>query len=88
MDPQNEVKELIESARRHQSAGELAALVALGLAVLLLLYGAYQTYRKGFKISESNTLTGRAATVIAIIMALGAVALGVWGVWFVPSMFR
>jgi hypothetical protein len=87
MDPQADYKKLIESAQRSQSVGQWAVLVGLVFILLALLYGCYEIHRKGLKISQSRTLTGRPATVVAVLMAVAAVGMAVCGAMYL-GMFR
>jgi len=56
---------------------ELSAVVGGVVGVGFLIYGAYQTYRKGLKISATQTLTGLPATIAAAAMLVAAVGVAV-----------
>jgi len=68
LSPENQKKydELIQSARRNQTIGALAVQVGAGFLGLGILWGAYSTYKKGFKISEGKRIEGRAAGVVLL----------------------
>jgi hypothetical protein len=56
---------------------ELGTVVAGIFGVGFLIWGAYQTYRKGLKLSATNTLTGAPATAAAVVMLVAAVVVAV-----------
>jgi hypothetical protein len=67
----------MDSARAHQNFAELGAVLSGIAGVAFLVFGAYQTYRKGMKVSATKTITGTPAKVMAAAMLVAAVAVGV-----------
>jgi hypothetical protein len=80
------VDELIKSAQQNQSIAVLAVQVGVGSIALGLLWGAYSTARKGFKISESKRIEGPGAYTIAAVLAIAAIGFAVWGILYLPGM--
>jgi hypothetical protein len=83
---QRKYDELIRSARRHQALAELAIRLGFVFMGAALLYGAYSTFRKGFKISEKRRIEGSGARIIAGILVLLGVGVIVLGCIYAPSL--
>jgi hypothetical protein len=85
-DQKKKADELIKSAQQSQSMAVLAVQIGVGFIALGLLWGAYSTARKGFKISESNRIEGPGAYTIAAVLAVAAIGFAVWGIVYLPGM--
>jgi hypothetical protein len=70
---------LLESARESQRIAEWAVLVGIAFVLIALLFGAFQVYRNGFKITKTRTLTGVPAKILAVVLAILALAVGAYG---------
>ncbi len=75
MDSKAQVNKLLESARANQRIAEWAVLIGIGFVLVALVFGAFQVFRKGLKITKTRTLTGTPAKILAV--ALAAFALGI-----------
>jgi len=88
LSPQDQQRhdELISSARDSIKKGVIAVRVTLLVVAFIFFKGAYNVYRKGFKLSASKTIKGPAGSAIAVVFALVGYLLAVGGWIFVPLM--
>lgn len=78
--------DLLRSAQSEHSWGALLVQAVCVLVALMFFYGAYTTLKKGFKLTESKTLEGAPAKVVAGILALLGVGIIVFGIAFLPGL--
>lgn len=83
---QRRYDENMEAAKKSASAGTLAMQAAAAIMGLALLFGAYSTATKGFKITEKRRLTGGPAYVVAVILVLLAIGVAIAGIVYLPSL--
>jgi hypothetical protein len=83
---QKKVEELQASARKSLSVGKFAMQIGFASVSVAIFWAAYSTVKKGFKISESNVITGTGAKVIAAILVLFGIAVAVGGIVYGPSL--
>ena len=76
----------MRSAHEHHATGVLLAQCACGIVAIAFFYGALTTLRKGFKISESKTLDGGPAKVIALILCLVGIGIVGFAVFKLPDL--
>lgn len=84
LSPANQKKydALIQSARRSQTISALAIQVGAGFLGLGFLWGAYSTYKKGFKITEGKRIEGRGAVIVATAFAAVGICVVVAGILY------
>jgi hypothetical protein len=83
---QRKYDEHMEAARKGVAVGTLAMQAAAGIMGLALLYGAYSTATKGFKVTEQRRLTGGPAYVVAGVLVLLAIGVAVGGIVYLPTL--
>ena len=87
LSPEDQKKhdELMESARRSHTLGVLAVQAASVLLGIGVMWGGYSTLRKGFKVTESQVITGSGATVIAVVLFVLGAAVAIGGVLYAQT---
>jgi len=88
MSPEDRKKydELMKSAKDSYSLGILLTQAVAVLIGLGLLYAAWSSATKGFKITEKKTMTGPGAKVLAAVLALLGIGAIAAGIFYVPTL--
>jgi hypothetical protein len=84
---QKEYDELMQSARRSQTMGAIAIQIGAGLMGVALFWGAYSTYKKGFKFGGAKRIEGRPAAIMAVVLVVLGIGVIVGGILFGASAY-